>query len=1180
MIEPMDYNEEPSLTQTEEDGVNVIPYIQNNLPNFDFSTAQQYIEKQLEEYQKDQFLLQSEPKSEFTIESLSMFDSVFKDLTNIDKKTIFKTLEKIKISMEEALSSAIHCAIFEKTVELKLNWPQLASKIGINAPTITSTIGNNGFWRITNPERRRDANDYLNALINKFKENCDKGMIKILREDAVANYNTFLDHYNNRFSETTDNINWINLTTQFSIAEMRTMGYKQPEIDVWILEFTNNLKAMIDSLSDLLIVFALPTAKQYNRHLLREVFSIRDGKMITINVPHFKISLSIYKTEVIPADISAQSSTATKDVTNVEHLSSTAMNNTKGQLSKPIGTLTTTHDKTSQVAVNKPKPKPKEVRAIAVNKPHSITSAPIPKPSATVKFTTNTTDTSSHKKRKDVSDVCWHDKSGCINPDCTKLHTITYTIVCEKSPYKCIGEKCKMIHDTPPNSTTSTTTTIGTSTEVASTQDKTSVKKARMSYLHLGKSKNEVCNTHMSVLLIDNTSSFSIGSNNIVVGSHPKPRWKKRKEKHRIRNITKSKEEIRVNLLRSICNGVMNIGVHVLHDCIISTEERLVLSLGLNFVPPPRKRKLNILSDSIDWFTRRVRIKKHFALISDTEPLITHNSIEALLHARINKTLSFKEAEASFNPTITKSPIESYLTEIKEHLLAEGKEVKPQSHRTKKAWSICYDVINKLKARKDIIIYPADKNLGVTVMNRTWYIAEACGPEYLGNNKIYQKLDKPPQIDLIISELNQICKEQNWLSKHETTKLYKDLISDHTRNKVELCKMYFLPKLHKPTLALRPICSSINWITYWTSVYVHLQLKPLLKLIPSYIANSAQLVTRLDQINPPKYFQFIEADVDNLYPTINIEEAIDTLYIFLTSQSKFTKARIDFIIKLVKWVLNNNYVSFGDTSYLQISGTAMGTPCAVVVACIYMHIIEQEALAIFANQRYIVKSLFAFFRFIDDIFAIVSDYDTGLFLMELLNSRRNTTKLSFKIRNTEAQFLDLTLYKTKDHQLAVRAYSKPMNKFLFLPPSSCHPRHIFKGWIIGYARRLRLNSSDDLDYNKSLNDFKTKLLQRGYSESMINEAVSEIPHRDTIVKSINNKNKPMVPERSIGIPFVLTYSPDISECKERLQQALCYTEAAYADPHFPEIMGSTKRPLISFQRGKNLGELITSSKLS
>ena len=137
----------------------------------------------------------------------------------------------------------------------------------------------------------------------------------------------------------------------------------------------------------------------------------------------------------------------------------------------------------------------------------------------------------------------------------------------------------------------------------------------------------------------------------------------------------------------------------------------------------------------------------------------------------------------------------------------------PQSHFTKKAWSVFFDVAGRLKTRKDIIIYPADKNLGVTVMNRTWYIAEACGPEYLGNNKIYQKLDKPPQIDLIISELNQICKEQNWLSKHETTKLYKDLISDHTRNKVELCKMYFLPKLHKPTLALRPICSSINWIT-------------------------------------------------------------------------------------------------------------------------------------------------------------------------------------------------------------------------------------------------------------------------------------------------------------------------------------------------------------------------------
>ena len=281
----------------------------------------------------------------------------------------------------------------------------------------------------------------------------------------------------------------------------------------------------------------------------------------------------------------------------------------------------------------------------------------------------------------------------------------------------------------------------------------------------------------------------------------------------------------------------------------------------------------------------------------------------------------------------------------------------------------------------------------------------------------------------------------------------------------------------------------------------------------------------LDQINPPKYFQFIEADVDNLYPSIDIDDALDATYEFLSHRSRWPKERIKFLVNLIKWVLKNNYVSFGDNTYVQIRGTAMGTPCAVVIACIYMHIIEQEALDTFAYQRYTISCISLFVRFIDDYAIIVSDHNTGLHLMEVLNSRRKNIHVSFKIRNLEANFLDPTLFKTKAHQLAVRAYTKPMNKFLFLPPSSCHPPHIFSGWVLGYGRRLRLNCTDDSDYNNNLLQFKANLLQRGYSEEMITETFTAIPERSTIIRSIkqgvqdNHTNSPA----NIGVPFVVTY---------------------------------------------------------
>ena len=339
----------------------------------------------------------------------------------------------------------------------------------------------------------------------------------------------------------------------------------------------------------------------------------------------------------------------------------------------------------------------------------------------------------------------------------------------------------------------------------------------------------------------------------------------------------------------------------------------------------------------------------------------------------------------------------------------------------------------------------------------------------------------------------------------------------------------------------------------------------------------------LDRVDPPKYFQFVEADVDNLYPSINIDDGLNALYTFLTTRSKFPQSRIQFLIKLTQWVLTNNYIKFGDKMFLQLQGTAMGTPCAVIFACVYMHTLEQEALDIFASQRYIYNCLFLFFRFIDDIIAVVSDYSTGFALMELLNSRRSNIKLSFKIRNMESQFLDLTLYKERHESttIAVKAYSKPMNKFLFLPPTSCHPQHIFQGWIIGYGKRLRLNCSQDSEFEKSLSDFNARLLQRGYEQQCITDAYSKIPSRNTILNTLRTTpDSSTTPSSSIGVPFVLTYTPSIRQSLPLLKAALAFTEEAHLDPDFPLIFGKRSSPLLSFRRGPSLRDLIAPSTLS
>ena len=69
-------------------------------------------------------------------------------------------------------------------------------------------------------------------------------------------------------------------------------------------------------------------------------------------------------------------------------------------------------------------------------------------------------------------------------------------------------------------------------------------------------------------------------------------------------------------------------------------------------------------------------------------------------------------------------------------------------------------------------------------------------------------------------------------------------------------------------------------------------------------------------------------------------------------------------------------------------------------------------------------------------------------------------------------------------RILIYAFSKPMNKFLYLSPTSCHSQHIFGGWIVGTGRRFRLNYTVDTDFKAITKEFESHTTARGYSEDL------------------------------------------------------------------------------------------------
>ena len=70
-------------------------------------------------------------------------------------------------------------------------------------------------------------------------------------------------------------------------------------------------------------------------------------------------------------------------------------------------------------------------------------------------------------------------------------------------------------------------------------------------------------------------------------------------------------------------------------------------------------------------------------------------------------------------------------------------------------------------------------------------------------------------------------------------------------------------------------------------------------------------------------------------------------------------------------------------------------------------------------------------------------------------------KITSKFSNVSVDYLDITIYKmpklniVNQCQLFTKLYQKPMNKYIYIPPTSIYLKHVYKSFIVGQIRRYR-----------------------------------------------------------------------------------------------------------------------------
>ena len=550
-------------------------------------------------------------------------------------------------------------------------------------------------------------------------------------------------------------------------------------------------------------------------------------------------------------------------------------------------------------------------------------------------------------------------------------------------------------------------------------------------------------------------------------------------------------EQQRLNFINKY-SLITNIKTHNLSTQPLTDIQSLVLGLGPKFCLRnniTKEQHLHNMYESLTTLHRKIKLNMYFLNEKYEKPTIPHN---ATLHKWTPSTQRYDAI------------ISRYINSCKTNLqITFQNTLLPYDTNEK----ILLSTLTNLRNNHSIVIKPADKNLGVTILNTIDY--DFMCLKHLNDIHTYKQiLNYSPDnsynilIDLLKNYNQYQTKYYNTL---KITKLAASLLQLKEHDTLRIAPFYCLPKIHKSIIAPipgRPIVSSINTLTYHTSVYLDIQLQPILKSLNTVCTSTNTIITDLHNYRTDMNSTLLCADVTSLYPNIPIILGIQTVSKVIKDLHCFSDTHLDFLMDLLYWVLTNNYCEFNEHIYLQIKGTAMGTPVATSYANIFLYGIERQAIQ--KHEPVYYK------RYIDDIFAIYSSPIKAKCFVHFFNNIVPSIKLDEFTISRKGTMLDLVieLVQSKDIPYDIikhKLFQKPANIYQYIPPQSNHIPSVFKNFITQEVNRFNINCSNINDFHACTTLFKERLLARGYNLEMIHNSILLASDRLTLLNNITAK---------------------------------------------------------------------------
>ena len=162
-------------------------------------------------------------------------------------------------------------------------------------------------------------------------------------------------------------------------------------------------------------------------------------------------------------------------------------------------------------------------------------------------------------------------------------------------------------------------------------------------------------------------------------------------------------------------------------------------------------------------------------------------------------------------------------------------------------------------------------------------------------------------------------------------------------------QFYGAPKVHKDMKnhgsPLYPATSQCGSFLVYISTYMDINFQHLLKNIPSYIKDLGDFIQRLESKKPfLENARLVISNAEAVYVSINLGEEHIAIQRYFKKYKENSHLPFQLLLRLLVQVLRNNSFQFGDTWWLQCTGTAMVTPAACVYTTIFFAYLEQTQI--------------------------------------------------------------------------------------------------------------------------------------------------------------------------------------------------------------------------------------------